>query len=50
MCVNVMIANDAYLELVEVFRLELTSQDSAVGLDPKEANITIISDDSKLCH
>ncbi len=47
MCVNVMIASDASLELVEVFRLELTTQDSDVGLDPKEANITIISDDSK---
>ncbi len=47
MCVNVTITNDPALELVEFFRLELTTQDSAVGLDPKEANITIISDDSK---
>ncbi len=46
-CVNVTITNDPDLELVEFFQIELTTQDSAVGLDPKEANITIISDDSK---
>ncbi len=46
-CVIITIANDPILELVELFRLELTTQDSAVDLDPKEANITIISDDSK---
>ncbi len=51
-CVNVAIGNDPALELVEFFRIELTTQDSAVCLDPKEANITIISDDSKwlFCH